>query len=141
MIRIAASLTLIFALGVFTASAQVNQNAKETEKVEQNPQLNLKLDFNNLGDNENPITVYPNPASDELVIGSVGNDTGGGSGIGESNGSNITIFTIKGVMVDKFKVIRPPVSLGLQDYAEGTYFLTFETEQGQVYTKKFVVTR
>jgi hypothetical protein len=142
MIRIAASMTLILALGVFTASAQVSQNAKQTEKIEHNPEMSLRIDFNNLGNNDDQITVYPNPASDELIINSVGTNGGnGGSGTGEATGSNITIFTIKGVMVDKFKVIHPPVTLGLQDYAEGTYFLTFETDRGEVFTKKFVVTR
>lgn len=88
---------------------------------------NVGIEENEIADESNLISVYPNPASDVLYISS------------ESELSNVTVYDVVGQMVKQVNLNRNFSSdLDISDLNNGVYILQVETVSGEYSSSKFV---
>ena len=76
---------------------------------------------------ENEITIYPNPASNQLYISTT------------EEISSVTIFSINGQL--KQKTENPGTSISTSVLTEGIYFMNIITDTNEFIHKKFVISR
>jgi len=74
------------------------------------------------------IQVYPNPAKDEITI----------SYNGYAMISEVTITTTEGNVVRTLKLNGPSTTINISDLSAGVYFIQFNTESGNKFTKLVV---
>ena len=71
--------------------------------------------------------VYPNPAKDVVKVSTV-----------NSQQSTVRIYNILGMLVEEIEINSKETEINVSDYNPGVYFISIETENGDV-TKKIVV--
>jgi len=72
------------------------------------------------------ISVYPNPASDVLMISS------------ENTISSISIYSITGSLVKKQNIPGYELNVDISELFQGVYFIETELSEGGVYSTKFI---
>jgi len=80
-----------------------------------------------LSEQENSITIYPNPASNQLYFSAT------------EEIYSISIFTINGQLLQKIE--KPETSINTSELTEGIYFMNITTDNNQLIHKKFVISR
>ena len=75
---------------------------------------------------ENALKLYPNPVSDKMFIE-----------LNNINSIDITIFTINGKFIDKFKLNKGQSEIEMSKFTKGTYLIQIESDKGTV-TKRII---
>lgn len=75
---------------------------------------------------ENALKLYPNPVEDKMFIE-----------LNNINSIDITIFTINGKFIDKFKLNKGQSEIEMSKFTKGTYLIQIESDKGTV-TKRII---
>ncbi len=70
------------------------------------------------------ITVYPNPATNQLFI--------------ENGQGTVSIFNVMGQLIRRFTIQTASATINIEDLHSGSYFLTFITDEGERNTVSFL---
>tara|TARA_B110000503_G_scaffold143543_1_gene245692 strand:- start:1044 stop:3089 length:2046 start_codon:yes stop_codon:yes gene_type:complete len=132
--RYMSSLNAHFGLGLATIIDEIKIIwPSGTVDVIQNPAINQALTvvegsstLGVLNADLHKITLYPNPASNRLMI----------SNTDQLNIKNIAIYSTQGKKIKTVQLIENSISV--EDLAEGLYILTIQTVDGEKYSESFV---
>ena len=87
------------------------------------PILNMNQIVSNIPNKNNTNSVYPNPASHNLFIEST------------DNSNLISIYTLNGILIRKFKYNLNIIQIDVNDIASGAYILKISNDSGVNYQK------
>lgn len=90
--------------------------------------------ISNLFGEENKISIYPNPASEKLIINYAGN-------IGKQISCQIFNALGQNVFTQNISNDMRTSELDISQFSEGLYFIRLTTEQRKVYDKKIIITK
>ncbi len=110
--------------GVYPVTVTVFNNCSET-KYTQNIHINLPNSIAGL-DGAEDILIYPNPASEKIIIQNNGN----------FKIKSIQLFNTLGAIVYHTNTTNTQTQIDIQKYAQGVYYLSIENQDGQVHYKK-----
>ena len=87
------------------------------------PILSMNQIVSNIPNKNNTYSVYPNPATHNLFIEST------------DNSNLISIYTLNGILIRKFKYNLNIIQIDVNDIASGTYILKISNDSGVNYQK------
>jgi len=87
------------------------------------PILSMNQIVSNIPNKNNTYSVYPNPATHHLIIEST------------DNSNLISIYTLNGILIRKFKYNLNIIQIDVNDIASGTYILKISNDSGVNYQK------
>ena len=87
------------------------------------PILSMKQIVSNIPNKNNTYSVYPNPATHNLFIEST------------DNSNLISIYTLNGILIRKFKYNLNIIQIDVNDIASGAYILKISNDSGVNYQK------
>jgi hypothetical protein len=87
------------------------------------PILSMNQIVSNIPNKNNTYSVYPNPATHNLFIEST------------DNSNLISIYTLNGILIRKFKYNLNIIQIDVNDIASGAYILKISNDSGVNYQK------